>query len=155
MALQRHDILHQILAHVKIPMEFSTYNSDTLPAEVTDCLKTLSAAARTCKAFSRHALTLLWRDLPSFDAILCVLSSSMKVVQHPSKFTTSSHQVDGTPAFCYTKYWVCSITALFAILVLIYGYVDFCRTDNQIRTQTPKDVHEIHPHAELARVMAR
>lgn len=103
-ALQRKDILQEILAHVKIPIDFSMYSQATLPAEVTDSLRTLAAAARTNKAFSRHALKLLWRDLPSFHALLCVLPSSIKVIDHPKK-STPSHHADGTPAFCYTKYW--------------------------------------------------
>ena len=111
-ALQRSDILHEIFAHVKIPVDLSMYCNDTLPVELTDSLKTLAAAARTSKTFSRHALKLLWRDLPSFHALLYVLPSSVKVVNHQEN-SAPSHHVDGTPAFCYTTYWVGNIILVF------------------------------------------
>ncbi|KAI0733841.1 hypothetical protein C8Q72DRAFT_559652 [Fomitopsis betulina] len=45
--------------------------------------KALYAAARTCKLFCRPALKLLWRDLPSINALLCALSTSVGVVENP------------------------------------------------------------------------
>ena len=101
------DILQEIFASVKACVNPSVYQSDALPAEALDCQRTLSAASRVCKASHGPASRLLWQDLPSFDPILCMLSSSVRLVTHPANSRPSFH-VDGTPALSGGTYWVCT-----------------------------------------------
>lgn len=78
-ALKIDDILTEIFDYLTPPLVHSRYH-------LRDCdpdrkaLKTPYNAALTCKAFSAPALKQLWTHVPTLDALLGLLPSSVKVV---------------------------------------------------------------------------
>ncbi|KAI0733830.1 hypothetical protein C8Q72DRAFT_949568 [Fomitopsis betulina] len=102
-ALHNQDILHEVFAHVDEPINLARELYHT--SAVQHLQRDLLAVARTCKLFCRPALKLLWRDLPSMDALLCALSTSVSVV--PDRFARRTKI-----AIEDQMVWVCPVSHL-------------------------------------------
>ncbi|KAI0733833.1 hypothetical protein C8Q72DRAFT_942120 [Fomitopsis betulina] len=166
--LRDQDILQEIFAHVDEPIDLvrRQYHSSAL-----DSRKALSAAARTCKAFCRPALKLLWRDLPSINALLCALSASVGVIEDPSHPRVPDQQnfnEDFGEDFFgqgHKDLWACHVSLLLVSEMLMPGhtqgvigsitnaererfaiYTSFIRTID-LRTKSKTSVHaDVYRH---------
>ncbi|EPS95767.1 hypothetical protein FOMPIDRAFT_88478 [Fomitopsis schrenkii] len=82
-ALQHRDILNEIFDHLTPPLEECDYHNDECdPNEHAQ--NVLYRAALTCTAFREPALKQLWRHVTTFDALLGLLPSSVKVASDVS-----------------------------------------------------------------------
>ena len=96
-ALQSEDILHEIFDYLVPPLIFSGYHVKECEPD-RKAQEVLYNAARACKAFSEPALKQLWMHVPTLEALLGLLPSSVKVVSA----TAASDKDKGKSV------WVCS-----------------------------------------------
>ena len=101
------DILRQVFAQIEAPVGLPVCTPNSSPRHY---FSTLAAAACVSKAFHREALYFLWRDLPSFDPVLRLLSTSVTLVEEQQNLNLVPH-VDGSLPFGGGKAWVCIIDA--------------------------------------------
>lgn len=135
-ALQAHDVLYEVFAHVKAQIDFSA----SQPEPNVDWRKTtLLSAALTCEAFRWPALKFLWQDVPSFDSLFYVLSSSIKVVHWYDKPRPVVSFMDGT--------WVRTVNHPQSLDLLTYNpYTDYGLPDHRSRTRTHENICSVHQY---------
>ncbi|KAM5544998.1 hypothetical protein V8D89_001109 [Ganoderma adspersum] len=75
--LQCPNLLAEVFSHLEVPAGLSDAEGTRaieIDCKRKQCRRTLAAAARSCRAFTDHAQTVLWRRLDSMQPLLSLLS---------------------------------------------------------------------------------